>query len=223
MSAPKKPANGTKSEPTRRASDGRKRDHSITDVFARQVDSSRQGDSSRHGDSSRDSMRSTDTRQADSSRQADSPRHGDSSRDPARNTDWRDVRQADSSRHGDSSRDSMRSTDTRQADSSRVCKGDDHVVTDDSAPTQMAGDTTPTKLAPTHEDVSTRTTTQADAVPKRATSLDSAPIGLRKASITDSGGSRIHMRGADFGDIAKPARNAEAGSGGIARAMLNEP
>src|SRR6185503_13056771 len=110
----------------------------------------------------------------------------------------------------------------RHVDSSRVRKGEGDAApqADDSAPAQMAGDTAPTrqftgadtaptrhastaskeydtaptKQPPMHEDVSTKTTTQADAIPKRASSLESAPIGLRKASITDSGGSK--MRGA---------------------------
>ena len=41
-------------------------------------------------------------------------------------------------------------------------------------------------------------------MPRRATSLESAPIGLRKASIPDSGPAKGHLpRGSDFGDVVK--------------------
>jgi len=117
VSAPKKPAKGTRSEPARRATDSRpvrKRESATTDVFAHH-------------------------------------------------------------------------------DSARVSKGDAEELADE--------DTAPTKRPTATEEVSTKTTAQAEAVPKRATSLESAPIGLRKASITDSGGAKL--RGADFGDFAK--------------------
>ncbi len=94
---------------------------------------------------------------------------------------------------------------SRGIDSSRVRKGEA-----DSAPLASGDETTaPTRIEakPTTagEDVSAKTMT-LDAVPKRATSIESAPIGLRKASISESGGAKAHMRGADFGDVAKPMR-----------------
>jgi hypothetical protein len=91
----------------------------------------------------------------------------------------------------------------RQLDSARVQKGDA-----DAAPADKPG----------ADDVSARTTTE-DAVPKRATSLESAPIGLRKASISESGGAKSHLRGADFGDVARPLRDTGPvpRSGAIAR------
>jgi two-component system, cell cycle response regulator len=114
--------------------------------------------------------------------------------EPARRmTDSRPVRKRESA-----------TTDVfaRQADSSRVRKADA-----DNAPI--------VKHTTANEELSAKTTAD-DGVPSKSQLIESAPIGLRKASITDSGGSK--MRGADFGDVAKPMRDsAPSRSGGIAR------
>ncbi|HEY5951451.1 MAG TPA: hypothetical protein VIV40_38420, partial [Kofleriaceae bacterium] len=129
------------------------------------------------------------------------PSRGNSSEPARRAADRGEGRSTD---RGDSrpvrKRESATTDLFARHDSSRVRKGDDEAVpAADSAPTKQVDD----KRVAASEDVSTKTTTQADAVPKRATSLESAPIGLRKASIPESGPSI--RKGADFGELPRPA------------------
>lgn len=89
----------------------------------------------------------------------------------------------------------------RAGDSARVKKGDDDGAASASKPTTAV------------EDVSSRTTmTVDDAVPRKARSIESAPIGLRKASIPESGGTMMKgiARGGDFAAVHKPAPAGES-------------
>ena len=130
MSTPKKPTRGTRSEPARRATDGR-------------------AVRSRGGDPS------GPTRKAERARA-----------------------------------NATTEVFARQLDSARVHKGESDAV---PATVDVDGKvrTKPTAKRE-REDASARATAQAEAVPKRASSLESAPIGLRKASIAESGGAIVN-------------------------------
>jgi two-component system cell cycle response regulator len=114
------------------------------------------------------------------------PSRGGNSEPARRATDSRPVRKLRSN--------AITDVFARHTDSTRVKKGDDQAAPA-SKPTAIVEETT-------------AKTTAEDAVPRKATSLESAPIGLRKASISDSGGAKTPMRGADFGDVARPMRDS---------------
>src|SRR5687768_14786026 len=93
----------------------------------------------------------------------------------------------------------------RHVDSTRVKKGE-------------ADASIVNKPTTANEELSAKTTTE-DAVPRKATSMESAPIGLRKASIPESGPAMKIPRGGDFarsapvprsGPIAKGTRENES-------------
>ena len=109
----------------------------------------------------------------------------------------------------------------RESDSRPVRKRRDNATTDvfarrvDSAPLSKGDDVSAPRVKPTNatsESAPLRKTAD-DAVPRKSASLESAPIGLRKASVSETGSKP--MRGGDFGSGVVAGSHAASRSAAV--------